>query len=139
MEGNISTTSVVNESRDWHDTIGEGLLVTVTGISVVFSVLIIMFLFITFFKKIDEFFTSKESKKEKAARESISMKPKSEGSIKVSGDIDDDTIVVICAAVAAATNNQARVHSIVLPKKAKRGGDWALQTRSALQRSHIFK
>ena len=37
-----ATTQAVNNSRDFHDTIGEGLLVTATGVGVVFAVLVIM-------------------------------------------------------------------------------------------------
>ena len=133
MEENLSTTSSANTSRDWHDTIGEGLLVTATGIGVVFSVLVIMVIFITIFKKIDDLLSHKES--EKGNSETSSNRS---SGINVKGDIDEETLVVICAAVAAATNNLGRVQTVVLPKIPKRGGNWALQTRSALQRSHNF-
>ena len=45
-----ATVKAVNNSRDFHDTIGEGLLVTATGVGVVFAVLIIMIIFIRLFK-----------------------------------------------------------------------------------------
>ena len=80
-----ATTQAVNNSRDFHDTIGEGLLVTATAVGVVFAVL-------------------------------------------------------ISAAVAAYTHNKARVRRVrVLPSKAKQGGNWAMQARSALQSSHSGK
>ena len=48
-----ATTQAVNNSRDFHDTIGEGLLVTATGIGVVFAVLVIMIVFINLFKALE--------------------------------------------------------------------------------------
>ena len=48
-----ATTQAVNNSRDFHDTIGEGLLVTATGVGVVFAVLVIMIIFINLFKALE--------------------------------------------------------------------------------------
>ena len=96
-----ATTQTVNNSRDWRDTIGEGLKVTATGTGVVFAVLAIMI--------IDQ-------------------------------NIDNTTLVLISAAVAAYTHNKAKVRRVrVLPTKAKQGGNWAMQVRSALQSSHSKK
>ena len=55
-------------------------------------------------------------------------------------NIDNTTLVLISAAVAAYTHNKARVRRVrVLPAKAKQGGNWAMQARSALQSSHVGK
>ena len=55
-------------------------------------------------------------------------------------NIDNTTLVLISAAVAAYTHNKAKVRRVrVLPAKAKQGGNWAMQVRSALQSSHSKK
>lgn len=131
-----TSTQVVNNSRDFHDTIGEGLLVTATGIGVVFAVLVIMIVFINIFKalepmldKIGLMFSKKDNKGEVAATSSQEEQ-----------NIDNTTLVLISAAVAAYTHNKARVRRVrVLPAKAKQGGNWAMQARSALQASHSGK
>ena len=46
-------TQLVNNSRDYHETFGEGVMVTIVGMGVVFAVLVIMILFINLFKKIE--------------------------------------------------------------------------------------
>ena len=51
-ELNTTVTQTVNSSRDYHETIGEGVMVTLVGMGVVFAVLIIMILFINLFKKV---------------------------------------------------------------------------------------
>ncbi len=138
-QANINGTSsvqVVNSSNDFHDTIGEGLLVTATGVGVVFAVLIIMIIFINVFKaveplfdKLGSIFTKKDNKSETTATNSQEEQ-----------NIDNTTLVLISAAVAAYTHNKARVRRVrVLPAKAKQGGNWAMQARSALQSSHSRK
>lgn len=131
-----ATTQAVNNSRDFHDTIGEGLLVTATGIGVVFAVLVIMIVFINLFKalepvldKLGAAFAKKDSKGEAAVPNSQEEQ-----------NIDNTTLVLISAAVAAYTHNKAKVRRVrVLPTKAKQGGNWAMQARSALQSSHSGK
>lgn len=126
---NISETAnavanVVNSSRDWHDTINEGLLVTATGIGVVFAVLIVMIIFINIFKKLDYMWEHRENseKEERLLKEQ---------------NIDDLTLVLISSAVAAYTHNRAKIRRVrVLPSTAKQGGNWAMQARSVLQTSH---
>lgn len=129
----VATTQAVNNSRDFRDTIGEGLLVTATGIGVVFAVLVIMIIFIDLFKSLEPLldkagalFAKKGSKDESAAQDSQKEQ-----------NIDNTTLVLISAAVAAYTHNKARIRRVrVLPAKAKQGGNWAMQARSALQASH---
>lgn len=131
-----ATTQAVNNSRDVHDTIGEGLLVTATGIGVVFAVLVIMIIFINLFKalepmldKVGKMFAKKDSKGEVDEQNSQEEQ-----------NIDNTTLVLISAAVAVYTHNKARVRRVrVLPAKAKQGGNWVMQARSALQASHIGK
>lgn len=133
-----ATTHTVNNSRDWHDTIGEGLKVTATGTGVVFAVLAIMIIFINIIKAaepaIEKFL--------KSVRGTLGTK----GADDISHDslndqnIDNTTLVLISAAVAAYTHNKAKVRRVrVLPAKAKQGGNWAMQARSALQSSHSKK
>lgn len=130
---NTIATTQANASRDFHDNIGEGLLVTATGVGVVFAVLVIMIIFINLFKaleplldKIGLMFAKKDSKGEVAAPNSQEEQ-----------NIDNTTLVLISAAVVAYTHNKARVKRVrVLPVKAKQGGNWAMQARSALQASH---
>ena len=133
-----ATTQTINNSRDWHDTIGEGLKVTVTGTGVVFAVLAIMIIFINIIKAaepaIEKFL--------KSVRNTLGTK----GADDISHDslndqnIDNTTLVLISAAVAAYTHNKAKVRRVrVLPAKAKQGGNWAMQARSALQSSHSKK
>ena len=133
-----ATTHTVNNSRDWHDTIGEGLKVTATGTGVVFAVLAIMIIFINIIKAaepaIEKFL--------KSVRGALGTK----GADDISHDslndqnIDNTTLVLISAAVAAYTHNKAKVRRVrVLPAKAKQGGNWAMQARSALQTSHSKK
>ena len=133
-ELNTTVTQTVNSSRDYHETFGEGVMVTLVGRGVVFAVLIIMILFIDLFKKVEPLldragaFFSK-NKGEAAAQNSQEAQ-----------NIDNTTLVLISAAVAAYTHNKARVRRIrVLPAKAKQGGNWAMQVRSALQSSHSRK
>lgn len=125
VEKSVNTvTTIVNESRDWHDTIGEGLLVTATGIVVVFAVLLIMIIFINIFKKLDYMWEHREN------AEKAEMLNKEQ-------NIDDTTLVLISAAVAAYTHNRAKIRRVrVLPSRAKQGGNWAMQARSVLQTSH---
>ncbi|MDE7314394.1 MAG: OadG family protein [Mucispirillum sp.] len=131
-----AATQAVNNSRDFHDTIGEGLLVTATGVGVVFAVLVIMIIFINLFKalepmldKVGVMFAKKDSKGEVAVPNSQEEQ-----------NIDNTTLVLISAAVAAYTHNKAKVRRVrVLPSKAKQGGNWAMQARSALQSSHSGK
>ena len=127
-------TQLVNNSRDYHETFGEGVMVTIVGMGVVFAVLVIMILFINLFKKVEPLldragaFFSK-NKGEAAAQNSQEAQ-----------NIDNTTLVLISAAVAAYTHNKARIRRIrVLPSKAKQGGNWAMQARSALQSSHSGK
>lgn len=133
-----ATTQTVNNSRDWHDTIGEGLKVTATGTGVVFAVLAIMIIFINIIKAaepaIEKFL--------KSVRGALGTK----GADDISHDslndqnIDNTTLVLISAAVAAYTHNRAKIRRVrVLPAKAKQGGNWAMQARSALQASHSKK
>lgn len=133
-----ATTQTINNSRDWHDTIGEGLKVTATGTGVVFAVLAIMIIFINIIKAaepaIEKFL--------KSVRGALGTK----GADDISHDslndqnIDNTTLVLISAAVAAYTHNKAKVRRVrVLPAKAKQGGNWAMQARSALQASHSKK
>lgn len=133
-----ATVKVENTSRDWHDTIGEGLKVTATGIGVVFAVLVIMIIFINVIKVLEPAI----EKVLKTVRGSLGTK----GADDISHDsvndqnIDNTTLVLISAAVAAYTHNKAKIRRIrVLPAKAKQGGDWAMQARSALQSSHSKK
>ncbi len=124
-----ATTQAVNNSRDFHDTIGEGLLVTATGVGVVFAVLVIMIIFINLFKALEPMFAKKDNKGEVVLPNSQEEQ-----------NIDNTTLVLISAAVAAYTHNKARVRRVrVLPSKAKQGGNWAMQARSALQSSHSGK
>ena len=131
-----ASTQVVNASRDFHDNIREGLLVTAIGVGVVFAVLAIMIIFINLFKalepmldKISLIFAKKDSK-----GEVVQLNSQEEQ------NIDNTTLVLISAAVAAYTHNKARVRRVrVLPARAKQGGNWAMQARSALQSSHIGK
>lgn len=133
-----ATTHVVNNSRDWHDTIGEGLKVTATGIGVVFAVLVIMIIFINVIKAAEPAI----EKLLKSVRGTLGTK----GADDISHDsvndqnIDNTTLVLISAAVAAYTHNKAKIRRVrVLPAKAKQGGNWAMQARSALQSSHSKK
>lgn len=133
-----ATVKVENTSRDWHDTIGEGLKVTATGIGVVFAVLVIMIIFINVIKVLEPAI----EKVLKTVRGSLGTK----GADDISHDsvndqnIDNTTLVLISAAVAAYTHNKAKIRRIrVLPAKAKQGGNWAMQARSALQSSHSKK
>ena len=48
-----TTTATTVASRDWRENIGEGLLVTATGIGVVFAVLVIMIIFINIIKAVE--------------------------------------------------------------------------------------
>ncbi len=131
-----ASTQAVNASRDFHDNISEGLIVTATGVGVVFAVLVIMIIFINLFKalepmldKIGLMFAKKDSKGEIVQTNSQEEQ-----------NIDNTTLVLISAAVAAYTHNKARVRRVrVLPARAKQGGNWAMQARSALQSSHIGK
>lgn len=131
-----ATTQAVNNSRDFHDNIGEGLMVTATGVGVVFAVLVIMIVFINLFKALEPVldkagavFAKKDSKGEAAVSNSQEEQ-----------NIDNTTLVLISAAVAAYTHNKAKVRRVrVLPTKAKQGGNWAMQARSALQSSHSGK
>lgn len=133
-----ATVKVENTSRDWHNTIGEGLKVTATGIGVVFAVLVIMIIFINVIKVLEPAI----EKVLKTVRGSLGTK----GADDISHDsvndqnIDNTTLVLISAAVAAYTHNKAKIRRIrVLPAKAKQGGNWAMQARSALQSSHSKK
>lgn len=133
-----ATTQTVNNSRDWHDTIGEGLKVTATGTGVVFAVLAIMIIFINIIKAAEPVI----EKFLKSVRGTLGTK----GADDISHDslndqnIDNTTLVLISAAVAAYTHNKAKVRRVrVLPAKAKQGGNWAMQVRSALQSSHSKK
>ena len=129
-------TQLVNNSRDYHETFGEGVMVTIVGMGVVFAVLVIMILFINLFKKIEPMldnigliFAKKDHKGEIIKQNSQEAQ-----------NIDNTTLVLISAAVAAYTHNKARIRRIrVLPAKAKQGGNWAMQARSALQSSHSGK
>ena len=124
-----ATTQAVNNSRDFHDTIGEGLLVTATGVGVVFAVLVIMIIFINLFKALEPMLDKIDNKGEVVLPNSQEEQ-----------NIDNTTLVLISAAVAAYTHNKARVRRVrVLPSKAKQGGNWAMQARSALQSSHSGK
>ena len=131
-----ATVKAVNNSRDFHDTIGEGLLVTATGIGVVFAVLVIMIIFIRLFKALEPMldkagalFAKKDSNGEIVEQNSQDAQ-----------NIDNTTLVLISAAVAAYTHNKARIRRVrVLPSKPKQGGNWAMQARSALQSSHSGK
>lgn len=135
-ELNTTVTQTVNSSRDYHETFGEGVMVTLVGMGVVFAVLIIMILFINLFKKVEPlldragaFFSKNKGEAAAAAQNSQEAQ-----------NIDNTTLVLISAAVAAYTHNKARVRRIrVLPAKAKQGGNWAMQVRSALQSSHSRK
>ncbi len=124
-----------NTSNDWHDTIGEGLKVTATGIGVVFAVLLIMIIFINVIKKseyvLEGLLNSMGKKSGSQADTADSQKDQ---------NIDNTTLVLISAAVAAYTHKKARIRRIsVLPSRAKQGGNWAMQARSALQSSHSKK
>ncbi len=125
-------------SRDWNDNIGEGLKVTATGIGVVFAVLLIMIIFIYLIKKLEpvleNLFTS-----EKGQGNTAGSQDTTKGAVK-DQNIDNTTLVLISAAVAAYTHHKGKIRSIsVLPAKAKQGGNWAMQARSALQSSHNKK
>ena len=95
-----------------------------------------MILFINLFKKIEPMldnigliFAKKDHKGEIIKQNSQEAQ-----------NIDNTTLVLISAAVAAYTHNKARIRRIrVLPSKAKQGGNWAMQARSALQSSHSGK
>ena len=51
-ELNTTVTQTVNSSRDYHETIGEGVMVTLVGMGVVFAVLIIMILLLIYLRKL---------------------------------------------------------------------------------------
>ena len=138
---NTTTTAIVkveNTSRDWHDTIGEGLKVTATGIGVVFAVLIIMIIFINVIKALEPAI-EKVLKTVRGASGTKGADDISHDSVN-DQNIDNTTLVLISAAFAAYTHNKAKIRRIrVLPAKAKQGGNWAMQARSALQSSHSKK
>ncbi|MDE7169347.1 MAG: OadG family protein [Mucispirillum sp.] len=123
---NFNTAVAVpsNPSRDWRDTLPEGLKVTAIGVGVVFAVLLIIIVFINIIKKLDYMWEHREHE------EKLEKLDKQQ-------NIDDTTLILISAAVAAYTHNQGNIRRIrVLPSKAKQGGSWAMQARSALQSSH---
>lgn len=133
-----TTTATTVASRDWHENIGEGLLVTATGIGVVFAVLVIMIIFINVIKAVEPAI----EKVFNGIRGTIGTKGPSDVSEDSVNDqnIDNTTLVLISAAVAAYTHNKGKIRSVsILPTKAKQGGSWAMQARSALQASHTRK
>ncbi len=136
-----NTYQIVNGSRDFHNTIGEGLAVTATGVSVVFAVLVIMIIFINLFKtfepKIEELLENL-FKSKKAPALALDSTPASKTSQEAQ-NIDNTTLVLISAAVATYTHQKAKIRRIrVLPDKPKKGGNWAMQMRNVIQ-SHNSK
>ncbi len=128
---------VASQQADSGSVIVEGLMVTATGIGVVFAVLVIMIIFINIFKKVEHsldkasaLFTKKANSEDNSTEQDKTKEQ----------NIDNTTLILISAAVAAYTHNKASIRRIrVLPTKAKQGGNWAMQARSALQSSHSGK
>ncbi len=128
---------VASQQADSGSVIVEGLMVKATGIGVVFALLEIMIIFINIFKKVEHsldkasaLFTKKANSEDNSTEQDKTKEQ----------NIDNTTLILISAAVAAYTHNKASIRRIrVLPTKAKQGGNWAMQARSALQSSHSGK
>lgn len=102
-------------------------MITVVGIFITFSVLLLLACIIFFIKWLDHKWEEREHKEEKIA---FAKDP----------NVDDLTLVLISAAIATYYKGRAYVKRVrVLPSTAKRGGSWASQTRTVLQSSHITK
>lgn len=119
------------------DYLSIGLQLSVTGMLVVFSGLLVLFLLMNFFRYVDQRMTTAQERKRKKA-----AKRKGEpAALPATPDaIPPEVMAVIATAVAAATEKKVHIRRVrYRPAEAAASATWSRQGRVSIMASHITR
>ena len=107
-----------------------GLQITVVGLTVVFIALALLAWMLSYFDRIDAWFTKRRTQSEDKAAKSAVEGPIEEG-------ISPEIIAVISAAVAVATDGKAKIKHVRYRRQAA-NPTWQMQGRATIMASHTI-